>query len=101
MPGRCPHLDSILGVTESITRRDFLDGVLLASGVALTASAVSPLAAAQESQTPGTATLAKGITVVRPVTRKKLLQMPTPFAMASITRSRRTSLKPTKSTIVW
>ena len=52
MPGRCPHLDSILGVTESITRRDFLDGVLLASGVALTASAVSPLAAAQESQTP-------------------------------------------------
>ena len=52
MPGRCPHLDNILGVTESITRRDFLDGVLLASGTALTASAVSPLAVAQESQTP-------------------------------------------------
>lgn len=52
MLSRCPHLDNILGVTESITRRDFLDGVLLASGTALTASAVSPLAVAQESQTP-------------------------------------------------
>jgi spermidine dehydrogenase len=52
MSGRCPHLDRILGVTESITRRDFLDGVLLASGTALTASALSPLAVAQESQTP-------------------------------------------------
>jgi spermidine dehydrogenase len=52
VPGRCPHLDNILGVTESITRRDFLNGVLLASGTALTASAISPLAVAQESQTP-------------------------------------------------
>jgi len=52
VPGRCPHLDNILGVTESITRRDFLDGVLLASGTALTASAVSPRAVAQESQSP-------------------------------------------------
>jgi spermidine dehydrogenase len=52
VPGRCPHLNDILGVTESITRRDFLDGVLLASGTALTACGVSPLAVAQESQTP-------------------------------------------------
>jgi spermidine dehydrogenase len=52
VPGRCPHLNNILGVTESITRRDFLDGVLLASGTALTACGISPLAVAQESQTP-------------------------------------------------
>jgi spermidine dehydrogenase len=52
MPGRCPHLDNVLGVSESITRRDFLDGVLVASGTALTASAMSRVAVTQASQTP-------------------------------------------------
>jgi spermidine dehydrogenase len=37
MSQRCPHLDKILGMNEDISRRDFLDGVLLASGSALMA----------------------------------------------------------------
>lgn len=35
MSDRCPHLDKILGMNEAISRRDFLDGALLASGAAL------------------------------------------------------------------
>jgi spermidine dehydrogenase len=31
----CPHLDKLLGVDKEISRRDFLDGALLASGAAL------------------------------------------------------------------
>jgi spermidine dehydrogenase len=33
---KCPHLDSILGLSENITRRDFLDGTLMASAGMLT-----------------------------------------------------------------
>jgi spermidine dehydrogenase len=47
MPQRCPHLDKILGLSEHISRRDFLDGALLASGGALLASAVPTRALAQ------------------------------------------------------
>ncbi len=36
---KCPHLDKILGLNEPITRRDFLDGVLLGSSGMLIASA--------------------------------------------------------------
>src|SRR5271167_1894319 len=38
MSGSCPHLDKLLGLREEVTRRDFLDGVLIASGTALLAS---------------------------------------------------------------
>src|ERR1700728_883157 len=38
---RCPHLDKVLGLSESISRRDFLEGALVASTGLLTAS--SPL----------------------------------------------------------
>lgn len=41
MSRACPHLDKLLGLSERISRRDFLDGALLASGGALL-SAVSP-----------------------------------------------------------
>ncbi len=37
MAQRCPHLDKILGMHDDISRRDFLDGALLASGAALLA----------------------------------------------------------------
>ena len=37
MPKRCPHLDKMLGIDERISRRDFLDGALMASGAALLA----------------------------------------------------------------
>ncbi|HEY7307129.1 MAG TPA: NAD(P)-binding protein [Bryobacteraceae bacterium] len=43
----CPHLDKILGLNERISRRDFLDGALLASGGALLSSAVPRLSMAQ------------------------------------------------------
>jgi spermidine dehydrogenase len=39
MANGCPHLDKILGLNEAISRRDFLDGVLLASSGLLTATA--------------------------------------------------------------
>jgi spermidine dehydrogenase len=35
----CPHLKKILGMEERISRRDFLDGALVASGAALLAAA--------------------------------------------------------------
>jgi spermidine dehydrogenase len=38
---RCPHLDKVLGLSDSISRRDFLEGALVASTGLLTAS--SPL----------------------------------------------------------
>lgn len=41
MSKSCPHFDRILGVNEEISRRDFLDGALLASGSILLGS-VSP-----------------------------------------------------------
>jgi spermidine dehydrogenase len=41
MSRACPHLDRLLGLNELISRRDFLDGALLASGGALL-SAVRP-----------------------------------------------------------
>ena len=37
--GRCPHLDKILGLNEPISRRDFLDGTLVASAGMLVAGA--------------------------------------------------------------
>ncbi len=47
---KCPHRDKILGLDEPITRRDFLDGALMASGGMLLAAACPfPLGA----QTPG------------------------------------------------
>ncbi len=36
---RCPHLDKILGLNEPISRRDFLDGTLVASAGMLVAAA--------------------------------------------------------------
>ena len=42
----CPHFDKILGLNEPISRRDFLDGVLVAStGMLLEAACPFPLAA--------------------------------------------------------
>jgi spermidine dehydrogenase len=38
MSRSCPHLDKLLGIHEEVSRRDFLDGVLLASGAALLAA---------------------------------------------------------------
>jgi spermidine dehydrogenase len=38
MSRSCPHLDKILGMHEEVSRRDFLDGALLASGAALLAA---------------------------------------------------------------
>src|SRR5437660_11788274 len=35
---KCPHLDKILGLSENISRRDFLDATLMASAALLTAS---------------------------------------------------------------
>ena len=37
MPDSCPHLRKILGLQERISRRDFLNGALLASDAALIA----------------------------------------------------------------
>ena len=34
----CPHLDKVLGMDGNVTRRDFLDGALMASGAALLAA---------------------------------------------------------------
>jgi spermidine dehydrogenase len=41
MANRCPHLDKALGLHEPISRRDFLDGALIASGGLLTAGGAS------------------------------------------------------------
>jgi len=38
MSRSCPHLDKLLGMREEVSRRDFLDGALLASGAALLAA---------------------------------------------------------------
>ncbi len=49
---KCPHLDKILGLSENISRRDFLDGTLMASAGMLTASVCPfPLGAQTGSQT--------------------------------------------------
>ena len=43
---KCPHLDKLLGMNEPITRRDFLDGALMAStGMLLAAACPFPLGA--------------------------------------------------------
>lgn len=47
---KCPHLDKILGLNEPITRRDFLDGALVGSGMLIAAACPVPLFA----QVPGT-----------------------------------------------
>ena len=47
---KCPHVDKILGMNEPISRRDFLDGILIAStAVAVGAACPFPLGA----QSPG------------------------------------------------
>jgi spermidine dehydrogenase len=52
MPPSCPHLKKLLGVNEEISRRDFLDGALLASGAALLAAgAPAGMLAQTSSQT--------------------------------------------------
>jgi spermidine dehydrogenase len=49
---KCPHLDKVLGLNENISRRDFLDGTLMASAGMLTASVCPfPLGAQTDSQT--------------------------------------------------
>ena len=54
---KCPRLDKILGLNEPITRRDFLDGMLVAStAIAVGAACPSPLGA--QSQTSGPAPVA-------------------------------------------
>lgn len=47
MPGTCPHLDKLLGLDADVSRRDFLDGVLLASGSLLLSAAAPGQAIAQ------------------------------------------------------
>lgn len=44
MRNRCPHLDKILGIGEPISRRDFLDGALIAS-TGLLAAGTLPISA--------------------------------------------------------
>ncbi len=49
---KCPHLDKILGLNEPITRRDFLDGVLLgSSGMLMAAACPFPLDAQSSGMT--------------------------------------------------
>ena len=48
----CPHLDKILGLNQSISRRDFLEGALVAStGLAVTSSPLELLAQANAPAT--------------------------------------------------
>jgi spermidine dehydrogenase len=49
MSKSCPHLDKILGLNEEISRRDFLDGALLASGSILLGTAAPGQISAQDS----------------------------------------------------
>ncbi len=56
MTKRCPHLDKLLGLDQSITRRDFLEGALLASAGLAVASAPLQLLA----QAPATAYTGEG-----------------------------------------
>src|SRR5437660_909188 len=49
MAQQAPKLDHVLGVSERISRRDFLDGTLLGSGAALLASS-APLSALAQSK---------------------------------------------------
>lgn len=49
----CPHLDKSLGLNARISRRDFLDGALLASGSILLSSAAPGEAMAQDSDWTG------------------------------------------------
>ena len=52
MSKRCPHLDKILGLNQSISRRDFLEGALVAStGLAVTSSPLELLAQANAPAT--------------------------------------------------
>lgn len=47
----CPHVDKLIGLNESISRRDFLDGVLLASAdMLLAGSCPFPLTAQQTGE---------------------------------------------------
>ena len=45
---QCPHHDNILGMTEAISRRDFLDGMLMAS-TAVAVGAACPFALGAQS----------------------------------------------------
>lgn len=45
---KCPHRDDVLGMNELISRRDFLDGMLMAS-TAMAVSAVCPFAPGAQS----------------------------------------------------
>ena len=49
MARSCPHLDKLLGMQEEVTRRDFFDGALLASGAALLATGAPNQMLAQSS----------------------------------------------------
>lgn len=52
MSKRCPHLDKILGLNQSISRRDFLEGALVAStGLAVSSSPFELLAQANAPST--------------------------------------------------
>ena len=52
MSKRCPHLDKILGLNQSISRRDFLEGALVAStGLAVASSPLELLAQANAPAT--------------------------------------------------
>jgi hypothetical protein len=50
---KCPHLDTILGLHEPITRRDFLEGALVGPSAALIATACPLPLRAQASATTG------------------------------------------------
>jgi spermidine dehydrogenase len=53
MSRSCPHIDKILGVNEQISRRDFLDGAILASGSILLGAAAPAQVLAQNSDWTG------------------------------------------------
>ena len=51
---KCPHLDKTLGLHEPISRRDFLDGTLMASAGIL-AAATCPLSLGAQANPPSSA----------------------------------------------
>ena len=97
MSRSCPHLDKLLGMREEVTRRDFLDGALLASGAALLAAAAPGQMLAQP--TLGLATPARETIATRPATRKASFTTRTPFAMVLGIKRLRKSRIPVNCTI--
>ena len=79
MSRSCPHLDKLLGMREEVTRRDFLDGALLASGAALLAAAAPGQMLAQADVWTGYT--GEGDYRTRQATRTPSFTTRTPYAM--------------------